>query len=95
MNALERLFASYESRCEELRRELSLSESKLRDFKARLGATFPHERYIEELSALRDELKVALSATAGGGEPKARTAGELSELIKALQDVAHGRGRCR
>ena len=74
LNALERLFASYETRCDELRRELALSEGKLRDFEARLGATFPHERYIEELSALRDELKVALSATPqDGAEPKTRT----------------------
>ena len=61
-NALDRLFASYEPTCEELRRELALSETKLRDFEARLGTAFPHERYIAELSALRDELKVALSA---------------------------------
>ena len=88
LNALERLFASYEARCEEARRELALSETKLRDFEARLGATFPHERYIEELSALRDELKVALSATQQeGAEPKTRTAGELSELIKALKET--------
>ena len=51
-NALERLFSSYESRCEECRRDLALSEVKLRDFEARLGGAFPHERYIEELSTL-------------------------------------------
>jgi N12 class adenine-specific DNA methylase len=88
LNAVERLFTSYESRCDEVRRELALSEVKLRDFETRLGATFPHERYIEELSALRDELKVALSATQQDGtEPKARPAGELSELIKALKET--------
>jgi N12 class adenine-specific DNA methylase len=88
LNALERLFAGYEPRAEELRRDLALAEGKLRDFEARLGGTFPHERYIEELSALRDELKVALSAPAPGpGEagPKTRTTEELSGLIKALQ----------
>ena len=40
LNALERLFASYESRCDECRQELSLSEVKLRDFEARLGGAF-------------------------------------------------------
>jgi hypothetical protein len=86
-NAVERLFAGYESRCDELRRELALSEVKLRDFEARLGAAFPHERYIEELSALRDELKVALSATPQEGvQPKTRTSDELSGLIQALKD---------
>ena len=86
LNALERLFAGYGPRCEEIRRELSLAEVKLRDYEARLGAGFPHERYIEELSALRDELRLALSATPqDGAGPKARPAGELSELIKALK----------
>src|SRR5690606_25577650 len=86
LNALERLLAGYEPRSEELRRELLLAEGKLRDFEARLGGTFPHERYIEKLSALRDELKVALSAPAPGeAGPKTRTTEELSGLIKALQ----------
>lgn len=86
LNAAERLIAGYESRSEELRGELALAERKLRDFAARLGAAFPHVRYIEELSALRDELKVALSApTTDGALPKARPAGELSDLIHALK----------
>jgi len=87
-NALERLFGSYEATCEELRRELALSETKLRDFEDRLGAVFPHERYIAELSALRDELKAALSASQPeGAPPKGRTAGEVSGLITALRET--------
>ena len=87
-NALERLFASYGSRCEECRSELALSEVKLRDFEARLGGAFPHERYIGELSALRDELKVALSATPQEGAGlKTRTPGELSDFIKDLTET--------
>ena len=90
---MERLFASYESRCDEVRRELALSEGKLRDFEARLGATFPHERYIEELSALRDELKVALSATPQeGAEPKTRTAGRALGTHQGPQGRPRGRG---
>ena len=88
LNALERLYSGYEPRCEELLRELTLSEGKLRDFEARLGSTFPHERYIEELSSVRDELKGALSAPApapGEAGPKTRTTEKLSGLIKALQ----------
>jgi N12 class adenine-specific DNA methylase len=86
LNALNRLFASYEAKCEEVRRELALAETKLRDFEARLGGSFPHERYMVELSALRDELKVALTATSQQGtEPKGRTAGELAGLIEALK----------
>ncbi len=89
LNALDRLFSSYESRCNELRHELALSETKLRDFEARLGATFPHERYIAELSALRDELKVALSVTQqpDGAVSKVRTAAELAGLIEALRET--------
>ena len=85
-NALERLVAGYGSRSDELRRDLALAEGKLRDFEARLGATFPHESSIDELSTLRDELRVALSVTqpppeAAAEQPKTRTTAELSERI--------------
>jgi N12 class adenine-specific DNA methylase len=89
LNAVERLIASYDDRCDGLRRDLSLAEAKLRDFQARLGATFSHARYIEELSALRDELQVALSTTTqqgGTARSKTRTTAELSDLIKGLRD---------
>jgi hypothetical protein len=88
-NAVERLLSTYETKSDELRRELLLAEGKLRDFEARLGGTFPHERYTEELSALRDELKVALSATPqdGAQPPKTRTAAELADLITALKSA--------
>lgn len=90
LNAVERLIASYGTRCEEVRRELTISETKLRDFTARMGLPFPHERYIEDLSALRDDLRVALSATTSppqdGPEPQTRSTSELSELIKALKE---------
>jgi hypothetical protein len=86
LNALSRLFQSYESACEELRRELSLFEGKLRDFTARLGSVFPHERYIEELTTLRDELKVALSATQDETDPKQRSTAEIAELITTLRE---------
>ncbi len=88
LNALERLFSSYEGRAEELQRELSLAAVKLQDYEARLGTRFPHERYIDELAALRDELKVALSATqqVEGVEPKTRPAAEIAALIQVLRD---------
>ena len=72
--------------CDELARELALAEPKLSDFKARLGAVFPHERYLAELSALRDELRVALSAMQESTGPKVRTPAELSESIKTLRE---------
>jgi N12 class adenine-specific DNA methylase len=87
LNALERLFGSYGSRREEVRRELAHLEAKLRDFGARLGAAFPHEAHIAELSGLRDELRLALSAPrAEGIEPETRTAEELRRLILHLKE---------
>ena len=87
LNALERLFGSLETRQQELHRELSLAEVKLRDYEARVGTSFPHERYLEELTTLRDELKLSLSATpqAEAAEQKIRPASELAALIEALR----------
>ncbi len=86
-NALERLFAGYDGKAAELRRDIALAEARLRDYEARLGASFPHERYIEELAALRDELKDALSAPPQqeGAGPKARAAAEVASLIHDLR----------
>jgi hypothetical protein len=51
-----------------------------------MGTPFPHERYVEELSALRDELKLALSVQPGdGSQPKTRPATELAQLITDIK----------
>ena len=88
LNALERLAVSYDRRCEELGSELSVAEGQLRDYQARLGAPFPHEAYIAELSGLRDELRRALSATTSepAGSP-ATSSEDLARRIKELRST--------
>jgi len=55
---------------------------KLVDFEARLGRPFIHAAYIDQLIALRDRLKVALSGTPAEGEP---SASEMADQIKAVK----------
>jgi N12 class adenine-specific DNA methylase len=88
LNALDRLFDGFDGSIGEIQRELALAEAKLKDYQARLDAPFPHERYVEELMMLRDELEASLSAPAqnGGEGPKARTPSELSDLILSLRE---------
>ncbi len=90
LNALERLAGGYGSECSRVQENLGIAESQLRDYKARLGAPFPHDAYLAELTGLRDQLKAGLSgATAGAGAPKRRRrVAELAERIKTLK-AAH------
>jgi len=86
LNALERLAGGYASECDRVRRDLSIAESQLRDYQARLGKPFTHETYLSDLTGLRDQLKSKLSATGhGSGEEEGPGASELAERIKALK----------
>ncbi|WP_238602679.1 DEAD/DEAH box helicase family protein [Fimbriiglobus ruber] len=85
MNALKRLETTYDERITETGKDLTLARTQLGDYEARLGRTFQHAAYAEELTALRDQLKTALSGTPAEGEP---TSGELAEKIKTLK-AAH------
>ena len=70
LNALERLAGGYGSECDRVRQDLSIAESQLHDYQARLGNPFLHDAYLSELTTLRDQLKVGLSAiTAYIGRP--------------------------
>jgi N12 class adenine-specific DNA methylase len=82
LNAVERLAGGYNVETVRARRDLEIMEGQLRDYQARLGQPFPHERYLSELTALRDKLKVGLSGEPKEGEP---TAAELAERIKTLR----------
>src|SRR6202034_3601697 len=86
LNALERLATGYGSECARVRQELAIAESQLRDYQARLGKPFAHEAYLSELTALRDQLKAALS---GGNSESDDDAGPsafgLADKIKALK----------
>ena len=85
MNALGRLTDSYGEMIESVKRERELAQRQLGDYEARTGRAFAHTAYMEELTGLRDRLKVSLSGTPAEGEP---TSGELAEQIKALR-AAH------
>ena len=63
-----------------------LRKNQLRDYEARLGQPFLHSGYLDQLAALRDQLKAGLSGAASQeGEP---TVSELAEQINALR-AAH------
>ena len=89
LNALERLANGYGSECDRVRQDLAIAESQLRDYQARLGKPFPHDAYLSELTALRDQLKAGLSGTAQEpGNEDGPSVSELAERIKALK-AAH------
>jgi len=90
LNALDRLCAGYDTDISRLRQDLSIAESQLRDYQARVGRPFVHESYQDELTALRDRLKASLAGmtTESTAGTPAATAAELAERIKALK-AAH------
>jgi hypothetical protein len=86
LNALERLAGTYPGQCEPARQELIITQNQLRDHEARIGRPFPHEAYLTELTALRNQLKAGLSqATPEPGNEVVPVA-ELAARIKALKD---------
>ena len=83
LNAVELLAKSYRVEEERTRQDLALAESQRRDYQARVGQPFAHADYLDQLAALRDQLKAALSgAEAKDGAP---TIAELAERIKQLR----------
>jgi hypothetical protein len=86
LNALERMAGGYGPESTRVRQDLSIAESQIRDYQARLGKPYQHEPYLSELTELRDQLKSGLSASAheSDGE-KGPTVSELAERIKALK----------
>ncbi|HEX4607018.1 MAG TPA: hypothetical protein VH092_02320, partial [Urbifossiella sp.] len=82
LNALGRVADSYGDAIERFSQDREVARKQLSDYEARAGRVFPHTAYLDELTALRDRLKAALSGTPAEGEP---TAGELAERIKQLR----------
>ncbi len=83
LNALERLADGYAAERDRTRQDLGIAEAQLRDYEARLGQPFRHAGYLDQLAALRDQLKAGLSgAERKEGEP---TVSDLAERIKALR----------
>lgn len=88
LNALERIASGYAAETVRVRQDLSIAQSQLRDYQARLGQPFPHETYLSELTNLRDQLKAGLSA--GNHEPEDQKGPSVSELagrINALKSA--------
>ncbi len=86
LNALERLATGYGSECVRVRQDLAIAESQLRDYRERLGKPFPHEKYLSELTDLRDQLKDGLSVAAHEADSdKGPKVSELAERIRALK----------
>ncbi len=83
LNAVERLIGSYEAEREKSRRDLGIAQNQQRDYEARLGGTFAHTAYLEELTGLRDSLEAALSSTTQAFDTEA-----LVTRMKALK-AAH------
>jgi hypothetical protein len=86
LNALERLAGSYDTQCAAHQRDLGIARGQLRDYETRLGAPFPHDSYLAELTVLRDQLKNGLSGSAQetGTSPPPGVA-DIAGRIKALK----------
>ena len=86
LNALERLADSYAVPLATACRDLEIAKGQLRDYEARIDQPFEQKDYQEELTALRDQLKTALSGGTqeASGQPQP-TAAELAERIQALK----------
>jgi hypothetical protein len=86
LNALERLVGAYGSESARVRQDLSIAESQLRDYQARLGKPFLHDAYLSELTSLRDQLKSTLSgAVREPDKEEGPSASDLAEKIKTLK----------
>jgi len=72
--------------CDRVQRDLGIAEAQLRDYHARLGKPFPHDAYLSELTALRDQLKAGLSGAAHeAGKEEGPSVSEVAERIKSLK----------
>jgi hypothetical protein len=80
MNAVGRLVDSYELIRDRDREDLKIAQGQLHDYEARIGGVFSHERYLEDLAGLRNQLDGALCSTT-----QAHDTDELVEQIKALR----------
>ena len=85
LNALQRLKDTYSQRMAETEQQLKMSRQQLHDFRQRQGSVFAHEDHFQQMKALRDQLKLALSDIA----PKDEHAPVLDahELSTSIQEI--------
>ena len=89
LNAVERLARGYGVERDRTRQDVELAETQLRDYQARVGQPFSHDGYLDQLAALRDQLKAGLSGAAPeAGTDEKPAVSDLAEQIKALK-AAH------
>jgi hypothetical protein len=89
LNAVERLIGSAEAERDKARRDLEIAQGQRRDYEARLGATFAHTAYLEELTTLRNQLETVLSRPApDDAEASLPAVGVLVERLTSLH-AAH------
>jgi hypothetical protein len=67
LNAVERILDSYDAQCDRTRHDLTIAQTQLREYEARIGTAFLHDAYVTELTDLRDRLKAALANPAEHG----------------------------
>ena len=90
LNAIERLISGYGPEAERIGGDLTIAESQLRDYQARLGVPFAHEKYLAELTGLRDELKAGLSGKSpepGATMPRVSETAERIKKLKATHSI--------
>jgi N12 class adenine-specific DNA methylase len=86
MNALERLRNSYRVEMQTAEQELLLKQRQFQDYDARLGQSFAAARYVQQLTALRDQLKAKLSKKeSGDADPAEKPTHELIEAYQAMK----------
>ncbi|WP_437193946.1 DEAD/DEAH box helicase family protein [Planctomicrobium sp. SH527] len=85
LNALERLSSSYNTEAARLSDDVAIYTSQLSDYQGKLGETFSHDEYLNDLTRLRDKLKAALSKRDNPNDAtKGPSSSELACQIKEL-----------
>lgn len=97
LSALERLSSSYNTEAAGLSDDVAIYTSQLPDYQGKLGDTFSHEEYLNDLTRLRDKLKATLSKRdhpndAAKGPSSSELACQIKELT-ADHSVDTQRGR--
>ena len=88
LNGIDRLLGSYATEITRLEQDVSIAESQLRDYEARLGKSFACENYLSELTQLRNALKDRLSGKSDSAKTgEGLSVSELVTNIKALKDA--------
>jgi N12 class adenine-specific DNA methylase len=88
-NAVERLVANMPAKLAKLAQDRDAMENQLRDYQARLGKGFPLLEYQNELTELRDRLKLSLSSSGESkteNSPPAETSQEIAARIRLLRN---------